>query len=80
MKKIWKSMEVCTILLLCALVLGIGMKAEAAVPGVAKALKQIDAGPNSVEISWDAVIGNNIQYKVELCEDSTFTGDVMDNL
>ena len=73
-------MEVCTILLLCALVLGIGMKAEAAVPGVAKALKQIDAGPNSVEISWDAVIGNNIQYKVELCEDSTFTGDVMDNL
>ena len=64
MKKIWKSVEVCTILLVCTLVLGIGMKTEAAVPGIARALKQIDAGPNSVEISWDAVIGNNIQKKL----------------
>ena len=80
MKKIWISVRVCTILFVCALVLGIGMKTEAAVPGVTKVLEQIDAGPNSVEISWDAVIGNNIQYKVELCADSTFTGDVMDNL
>lgn len=58
------------------------MKSEskAAVIGTPSGLKQTNAGTGEVEISWDAVIGNNIQYKVELCADKRFTGGIMDNL
>ncbi|MEY8392257.1 fibronectin type III domain-containing protein [Lachnospiraceae bacterium] len=80
MGKIWKFVKFCTMAVVCVLFLGAGMKSEAVTIGTAGGLKQISAGPNRVEVSWDAVIGNQIRYKAELCENKNFTGGIMDNL
>ena len=62
------------------LFLGVSMKSEAATIGTASGLKQTGAGTNRVDISWDAVIGNQIQYKMELCANKKFVSGVKDNL
>ena len=80
MKKKWKFLELCTAVIAGILFLGVGMKSEAATIGTVDGLKQISAGPNKVEISWNAVIGNHVHYKAELCENKNFTGGIMDNL
>ncbi len=80
MEKVWKFLEICTMVAVCIFSLGVGMKSEAVTVGRVDGLKQISAGPNKVEISWNAVIGNNIHYKAELCEKKDFTGGIMDNL
>ncbi len=80
MRKVWKIVKLYTMMIVSILFLGVGMKSEAAVVGRTSGLKQTFAGPNRIEISWKAVIGNNIRYKVELCENKNFTGGVMDNL
>ncbi len=80
MGKIWKFVKFYTMAMVCVLFLGAGMKSEAGTIGTVSGLKQISAGPNRVEISWNAVIGNHIRYKAELCENKNFTGGIMDNL
>lgn len=80
MMELWNFARICTMTFVCVLLLGIGIEVEAAVPGAVTGLKQVDAGPNSVEIRWDAVIGNHMMYKVELCANQSFMGGVMDNL
>ena len=80
MKKLWNVSKVCTLVLMCVLFLGIGIKAEAAAPGQVTGLKQTNASTGYVYVSWNAVIGNDIEYKVELSADKNFTSGVMDNL
>lgn len=80
MEKVWKFMELCVMAMVCIVSLGVGMKSEAATIGTVDGVKQISAGPNKIEISWNAVIGNDIHYKAELCEKKNFTGGIMDNL
>lgn len=79
MKNLWKFARICTMALMCVFFLGFGIKAEAA-PGQVTGVKQTNDGTGYVYISWDAVIGNDIEYKVELCADKNFTSGVMDNL
>ena len=82
MKKMQSLVKLGMMAVACVLFLGVNMKLEskAAVIGTPSGLKQTNAGTGDVEISWDAVIGNNIQYKVELCANKRFTGGIMDNL
>ena len=82
MKKTEKIAKWCTLAVVCALLLGVAMKTEckAAVIGKVNGLEQEEAGVNSVTVTWDALIANDIQYKVELCAHKSFTGGVMHNL
>lgn len=56
------------------------MKAEAAAPDKVQGVRQTDAETGSIRIEWDAVIGNDIEYKVELCASRNFSGGIQDNL
>ena len=77
-KNIVKFSKVWMLTLLCALFLGVGIKAEAA-PGTVTGLKQVDltgnASPtNTVALEWTAAIGSPTKYQVEYCENTTFSG------
>ncbi|MCI8494139.1 MAG: fibronectin type III domain-containing protein [Lachnospiraceae bacterium] len=80
MEKRKRFIKLCAIMVVWVLFLGVSMKSEAATIGTASGLKQTGAGTNRVDISWDAVIGNQIQYKMELCANKKFVSGVKDNL
>lgn len=80
MKNLWKVLQACTLALMCTLALGIGMKAEAAAPGKVTGVKQTYSSTGSIEVTWDAVLGNDVEYKVELCANKNFTGGIKDNM
>lgn len=57
----------------CALFLGIGIKAEAAVPGRVVP-EQTDANSSEVQVKWAAPSGDVVFYEYEYCQDKSFTG------
>lgn len=72
-KNIVKFSKVWMLTLLCALFLGVGIKAEAA-PGTVQKIEQTGHAINAVEITWPNVnVGNPAGYKVEWSESTTFT-------
>lgn len=73
MKKLWNVSKVCTLVLMCALFLGIGIKAEAAAPGQVTGLKQTDAGTKWVDITFNALLDNNAKYEIQLSSTATGT-------
>lgn len=77
-KNIVKFSKVWMLTLLCALFLGVGIKAEAA-PGTVSGLKQVDlkgssSPTNTVALEWNPAIGSPTKYQVEYCENTTFSG------
>lgn len=77
MKEMWKMVRACLLLAACMLVLGAGMKAEAA-PAQVTGVQQTDSGTSSVTVKWTAVVGNDIRYKSQICADNRFISGVQD--
>lgn len=73
MKSFLKMAKVGFMVMVCALFLGIGMKAEAA-PGAVTNLRQIKHDVDAVQIEWAAPQGDVAKYKVEFCDNSGFEG------
>lgn len=73
MREIGKYAKICALVFVCMLFLGTGMKVQAAGPAQVNGLQQIRGGSSSVEVSWNAVIADDIRYKVELSADSRFS-------
>lgn len=73
MKNFFKAAKVGLMIMVCALFLGIGIKAEAASP--VTGLKQIAHTYTGVGVQWNALSGVDLAgYKVEWCENTSFTG------
>ena len=70
MREAWKNFKLCVLAAACVLLLGVGVSTEASEPAPAQVqkLEQIGGNISSVKISWNAVIEDNIRYKVELSE------------
>lgn len=75
MRKLSKYVKAGLLLAVCMLFLGMGMKAEAA-PAKVTGLKQVDAGSASVDVKWETVFGNGVQYKAQICADNRFASGV----
>lgn len=71
MKKILKSVRLGTLALLGVLFLGMGMKTEAAAPGQATGLKQVDDFVDGVLIDWTDPAGIT-GYQIEVASDASF--------
>lgn len=74
MKNFLKIAKVSFMIMVCALFLGIGIKAEAA-PGAVTNLKQEDDSNTSIVVSWTAPQGSVAGYVIEYCENSNFEGN-----
>lgn len=73
MGETWKYVKVCVLAFVCMLFLGAGMQVQAAAPGQVTGLRQTGASDSSVSVSWNAVIGNDIWYTVELSDTPNFS-------
>ena len=75
MREAWKNFKLCVLAAACVLLLGVGVSTEASEPAPAQVqkLEQIGGNISSVKISWNAVIEDNIRYKVELSETIGFS-------
>lgn len=80
MKELWKYLKVSLLLMVCTLFLGAGIKAEAATPPKVGNLRQTSASKNSVSLKWDAIVDNDIEYKVQLCADNQFVSGVKEKI
>lgn len=72
MRETWKYVKVYALVFVCMLFLGAGMKTEAAGVPQVSGLKQTGASASSVEVSWNAVIADNVRYDIELSESANF--------
>lgn len=73
MKNFVKFSKVSMLALLCALFLGVGIKAEAA-PGSVQKVEQTGHSTSAVRVEWPNVsVGSPAGYKVEWSESQTFT-------
>ncbi len=80
MKDLCKYLKVSLLLMVCTLFLGAGIKAEAATLPKVEGLKQISAGQQSLTMKWDAVVGNDIGYKLQICADNRFVSGVKEQI
>lgn len=80
MKELGKYLKVSFLLIVCTLFLGAGIKADAAAPPKVEGLKQTSASKSSVSLKWDAVIGDDIEYKLQLCADNRFVSGVKEKI
>lgn len=73
MKNFFKAAKAGLMIMVCALFLGIGIKAEAA--NQITGLKQTNHSYTAVQVEWNALSGVDlVGYKVEWCENASFTG------
>lgn len=72
MRKIWNRAGKYAIVLMFAVFLGMGIRAEAA-PGQVTGLKQTNAGTNSVNITFQALVDNDVRYEIRLSDSPTGT-------
>lgn len=73
MRETWKYVKVCALAFVCMLFLGAGMKTQAAEVPQVTGLRQDRASTSAVEVSWNAVIADNIRYDIELSEFANFS-------
>lgn len=72
MREAWKCLRMCVLAAACVLLLGVGVKAEAA-PAQVQGVEQSKSSLGSVEVSWDTLVADGIRYKVELSSDRAFS-------
>lgn len=75
MREAWKCLRICVLAAACVLLLGVSVNTDAAgsAPAQVKKLEQKGGSASSVKIVWNAVIEDDIRYKVELSETSGFS-------
>lgn len=78
MRELWKYWKAGLLLVACTLFLGAGMRAEAAAPAQVTGVEQVYSSTGSIGVKWNAVLGNNVQYKSQICADSRFVSGVQD--
>lgn len=71
MGEAWRHIKPYLLAAACLLILGIGAKAEAAVP--VQGLAQTESGADYVKVKWDALIADGVYYKAELAGDMGFS-------
>lgn len=74
MKSFLKVAKVSFMVMVCALFLGIGIKAEAA-PAAVTNLRQTADDVDAVKVEWAAPQGDVAGYKIEFCDNTAFTGN-----
>lgn len=74
MKRFLKFVKVCMLTSVCALLLGVGIKAEAAAPSQVTGLKQVGDSSSKIAISWNIPGGDAHGYLVEWCQSKSFSG------
>ena len=74
MKKLWNAARIGTLVLMFAMLFGMGDTAEAAPPsGKVSNLKQTEAGKNSVTVTFSALLDNKVSYEVQLSDSRSGT-------
>lgn len=74
MKKLWNAARIGTLVLMFAMLFGMGDTAEAAPPsGKVSNLKQTEAGKNSVTVTFSALLDNKVSYEVQLSDSKSGT-------
>ena len=75
MKKLWSAARISTLMLMFAMLFGVGgSKAEAAPPsGQVSSLKQTEAGKNSVTVTFSALLDNKAEYEIQLSDSKSGT-------
>ncbi len=74
MKSFLKVAKVSFMVMVCALFLGIGIKAEAA-PAAVTYLRQTADDVDAVKVEWNAPQGDVAGYKMEFCNNNRFEGN-----
>mgnify|MGYP001136877428 CR=1 FL=1 len=67
MRKMWNRAGKYAIVLMFAVFLGMGFRVEAA-PGPVTGVKQTNAGTNSVNIAFQALVDNSVRYEIRLSD------------
>ena len=69
MKKLWNAARIGILVLMFAMLFGMGDTAEAAPPsGKVSNIKQTEAGKNSVTVTFSALLDNKVRYEVQLSD------------